>query len=44
MTEEERMEERAPMSIGQAVAGLVLFAFVVAWLFDRYSIVVQVAP
>jgi hypothetical protein len=32
------------MSIGQAIAGLVLFAFVLAWLFDRYSIVVQVAP
>ncbi len=38
------MEGRAPMSIGQALAGLLLFAFVVAWLFDRYSIVVQVAP
>lgn len=44
MTEEDHMEERAPMSIGQALAGLVLFAFFVAWLLDRYSIVVQVAP
>ena len=38
------MEERAPMSIGQALAGLLLFAFVLAWLFDRYSVVIQVAP
>lgn len=38
------MEGRAPMSVGQLLAGLLLFAFVVAWLLDRYSIVVQVAP
>jgi hypothetical protein len=38
------MEERAPMSIGQALAGLLLFVFVLAWLFDRYSVVIQVTP
>ena len=38
------MEERAPMSIGQLLAFLVLLPLVIAWAMERISIVVQVAP
>jgi hypothetical protein len=44
MTEEERMEKRSPMSIGQLLAFLVLLPLVIAWAMERISIVVQVAP
>ena len=38
------MEKRAPMSIGQLLAFLVLLPLVIAWAMERISIVVQVAP
>ena len=38
------MEERAPMSIGQLLAFIILLPLVIAWAMERISIVVQVAP
>ena len=38
------MEKRAPMSIGQLLAFLVLLPLVIAWAMERISIVIQVAP
>jgi hypothetical protein len=38
------MEKRAPMSVGQLLAFLVLLPLVIAWAMERISIVVQVAP
>ena len=37
------MEERAPMSVGQLLAFLVLLPLVIAWAMERIQIVV-VAP
>ncbi len=38
------MEKRAPMSIGQLLAFLVLLPLVIAWAMERISIVIQVTP
>ena len=38
------MEGRAPMSVGQLLAFLVMLPLVIAWAMERIQIVVQVAP
>ena len=38
------MEKRAPMSVGQLLAFIILLPLVIAWAMERIQIVIQVAP
>ena len=31
------MDERAPMTLGQAIAGIILAIFALGWVFDRWQ-------
>ena len=31
------MDERAPMTLGQAIAGIILAAIALSWVFDRWQ-------
>ena len=36
------MDERAPMTLGQAIAGIILAIFALSWAADPFGLVVQV--
>ena len=31
------MDERAPMTLGQAIAGIIMTIFALSWVFDRWQ-------
>ena len=35
------MEERSPMTLGQAIAGIILAVIALSWAADRFGLVIQ---
>ena len=35
------MDERAPMSLGQAIAGIILAVIALSWAMDKWQLVIQ---
>ena len=35
------MDERAPMTLGQAIAGIILAVIALSWAVDRFGLVIQ---
>ena len=35
------MDERAPMTLGQAIAGIILAAIALSWAADQFGLVIQ---
>ena len=35
------MDERAPMSLGQAIAGIILAVIALSWAADQFGLVIQ---
>ena len=35
------MDERAPMTLGQAIAGIILAVIALSWAMDKWQLVIQ---